>query len=85
MKQIFIFTTIAIFLIGCGGGSDSSDSSGETPSNDQKMVIAEPYTVYPGNTVTKTSLDALVKISHSDATNITTVQLVEGNATIIRN
>ena len=88
MKQIFIFMTIAILLVGCSGGSSSSSDGGGTstppPSSDVDMVISEPYTVYPGDAVIKTSDPTLIGIAHTDFNEESTVVLIEGSATIIR-
>jgi hypothetical protein len=86
MKQIFIFMVIALFLVGCGGGSSSGSSSGggTPPSSNVDMTILEPYTVYPGDQIRKTSDSALVRVSHIDFHEESTVVLTEGSATIIR-
>jgi len=87
MKQILIFITTALFLTGCGSNGSISHSSGDaTPptSPDVDMVISQPYTVYPGDKVIKGSDTASLKISHTDFHDESTVVLIEGNATIIR-
>ena len=87
MKKILIFITTALFLVGCGSSSSSSSSSssgGTPPSSDIDMVISEPYTVYPGDAVIKTSDPTLIGISHTDFNEESTVVLIEGSATIIR-
>ena len=88
MKHIFIFMTMAMLIVGCGGGSSSSSGGGGTPtpppSSDVDMVISEPYTVYPGDLVSKTSDAAVLRIVHSDFHDESTVVLIEGSATIIR-
>ncbi len=84
MKQILIFMTTALLLVGCGSGSSSRSSSGTPPSSDIDMVISEPYTVYPGDAVIKTSDPTLIGIAHTDFHEESTVVLIEGSATIIR-
>ena len=93
MKQIFIFFMMtAMLLVGCGstGGSSSNSGSSTTPApepeppSDIAMVTSEPYTVFPGDQVVKTVPEAIVRISHSDEQNASTIILLEGNATIIR-
>ena len=79
MKQILIFTTSMLFLIGCGGGESSSEST-----QDVNMVIAELNTVYPGNKIIKNTEGTIVQVTHIDGESESTVILVEGNATIIR-
>ncbi len=88
MKKIFIFMTTAMLLIGCDSGS-SSNSGGSRPSepeppSDIVMIISEPYTVFPGDQLVKMVPEAVVRISHSDEQNESTVVLLEGDATIIR-
>lgn len=85
MKKILIFTTSMIFLVGCGGGSDSGSNSGSGSKKDVNMVISQPYTAYPGNKVIKHTTKTLVQIAHIDGEDTSTILLVEGNATIIRN
>ena len=80
MKKILIFITTAILIAGCGSSGGSSSESTE----DVTMVISETYTVYPGNQVLKGSPDTLVQITHIDGQTESTIQLLEGNATIIR-
>lgn len=85
MKQIFIFMTIAIFLVGCGGGSSSNSGGSTAPEpHSTVMVISQLYTVSPGDQVVKTVPEALVQIIHSDEHSESTVVLLEGEATIIR-
>jgi len=82
--------TALIFLVGCGGSSSSGSSGGggggvTPPQQDVSMVLSTPYTVYPGNKIVKNSEDALLSIGHVDYTNESTVTLLAGSATIIRN
>jgi hypothetical protein len=48
------------------------------------MVISKPYTVYPGDAVVKTSDPTLIGVAHTDFHEESTVVLIEGSATIIR-
>ena len=80
MKQIFIFIPSILVLIGCGGGSSSGDSS-----PDVEMELFQTYTVYSGNKVVKNTDTTQVKIVHINGQDTSTIELVEGNATIIRN
>ncbi len=89
MKQIFIFMTTAMLLVGCGSGSSSNSGRStapapkpEVPSNIE-MVVSEPYTVFPGDQLVKSVPEALVRISHIDGKDEATVVLLEGNAIII--
>jgi len=93
MKKLIIYTTIAIFLVGCGGGGSGGDgtSNSETSYNvgivskgDEVMIISQPYLVQPGDKVIKTSDNALLKIRHTDKKRESVIKLLEGNATITR-
>lgn len=90
MNKIFILTMATLLLVGCGGGGSSSGSSSESgaivgPSDDSELVVSEPEIVYPGNKVVKNSEDTLIQISHTDGTDTSTIVLLQGSATIIRN
>ena len=87
MKQIFVFIITVMVLSGCGSSSSGSGGGGggnPPPSSDIDMVISEPYTVYPGDAVIKTSDPTLIGIAHTDFHEESTVVLIEGSATIIR-
>ena len=80
MKQILIFIPSIIVLIGCG-----SDSSSGGSSADVEMELFQTYTVYRGNKVVENTDNTRVKVVHINGQDISTIELVEGNATIIRN
>ena len=87
MKKTFIFITTVLVLSGCGSTGSSSGSSGggnPPPSSDIEMIISEPYTVFPGDQLIKSVPEALVRISHIDGKDESTVVLLEGSAIIIR-
>ena len=86
MKQIFVFIITVMVLSGCGSSSSGSSGGGggNPPSSDIDMVLSEPYTVYPGDAVIKTSDPTLIGIAHTDFNEESTVVLIEGSATIIR-
>lgn len=81
MKKILIYTSLVILLVGCGGGSSSSASNSDYAG---PMKISETYTVYPGDSVIKDSSYPLIKVTHIDGATESTIELVEGNATIVR-
>ncbi len=91
MKQIFIFMTTAMLLVGCGSGSSSNSGRSTAPAPKPKpepevnieMVVSEPYTVFPGDQLVKSVPEALVRISHIDGKDESIVVLLEGNAIII--
>ena len=73
--------------------SDASASKGSKPakeeekpsvSSDIKMKRYTVYAVQHGNTLVKHSEETRVIVTFNEETNLTTVQLIEGNATIIR-
>jgi len=84
MKQIFIFAITALILVGCGSSSSDGDST-VGPSQDVELVVSETETVYPGNKVIKNSEDTLIQINHTDGIETSTIVLLQGSATIIRN
>jgi len=83
MQKIFTLFISTILLIGCGGGSSSA--TGESADEDVSMELNKAYTVYPGNKLIKGSTLAQVNITHEDGQTTSTVTLLDGNATIIRN
>lgn len=82
MRQILIFLPSMIFLIGCGGGGSSSPVSNSDYAG--PMAISEVYTVFTGDSVIKDSASPLIKVIHIDGTTESNIELVEGNATIVR-
>ena len=85
MKKMFTLTMTTLLLVGCGGGSSSDEDSSTGPSQDVELVVSEAETVYSGNKVIKNSEDTLVQINHTDGTETSTIVLLQGSATIIRN
>lgn len=81
MKNILLYSALTIALVGCGGGSggSSNNSTYEGPMSPQT-----PYTMYQGDRVERTSSSTVIQITHVDGQNQSTIELVEGNATIIR-
>ena len=89
MKNIIL--TIAMFLLSaCGGGGGNSDgntnASGINPDRgDTSMVINQQYVVSKGDQIFKDSDLAKVKVIHSDGNTRSTVELIEGSATLRNN
>ena len=82
-----IITTITVLMVsGCGGGSGSAGGSGGSGgySGNTKMSPSTTYTVYPGNKIVKDSETAKVQVHHINGHPESTVTLIEGEATIIR-
>jgi hypothetical protein len=76
----FLFPAVLI-ITGCGGGTSSTSSSGES---DIIMETDHSYTVKPGDRIVKTSSPTLVEIKHTDGHTDSTVTLIEGEAKIIQ-
>jgi PBP1b-binding outer membrane lipoprotein LpoB len=81
MKGYIAILASVLLLAGCvgGGGGDS------TSTNIIKMELGETYTVYPNDMVVKDSEDAVVKITHTEGETTSTVELLEGEASIVKN
>jgi len=79
MRAYIVTLAAALLLAGCGGGGGSSSSTVV------KMSLGETYTVYPNDMVVKDSEDAVVKITHTEGETTSTVELLEGEASIVRN
>ena len=90
MKNILILTIVTLLLSGCGSSSDGDDGSTDTPGTipdkgDTSMVIYQQYVVSEGDQIFKDSDLARVKITHTDGNTQSTVELIEGSATLKRN
>lgn len=91
MKKTLILILTSLLLAACGGSGSGGDTD-NTPSTpppsslkDVNMQVGQPYTVYPGNRIIKNSSKSNVKIIHEDEKVFSTVFLIDGNASIIRN
>jgi hypothetical protein len=81
MIKYTIMITSILFLTACGGGgSSSSTNNGSTIT----MIPEQVYTVYPGDKLIKNTPDTLVKITHTDGHTESLIELVAGDATIIK-
>jgi hypothetical protein len=78
MKHIVWITLSTLIFTGCGGGG--GDGAGETVA----MEPGQTYTVYPGDRLIKNSSDTIVKIVHTQGQETSSVELIEGQASIIR-
>ncbi len=92
MKKLLILISV-FFLVGCGGGSGggSGSSSSATvpveptlPDGTEKMIAGQTYQVSSGDQVVKTSEDAQIKVIHVDGETNSTIELVTGEANIVR-
>lgn len=79
MKKIILYTVSLFMIVACGGSDGGSNStfSGQ-------MVVSENYTVFSGDSVVKGSDNALIRIIHQDGEDKSTIELIEGNVTILR-
>lgn len=89
MKNIIILT-IAIFLLSACGGSGDSDGNSNVPGinpdkGDTRMIINQQYVVSAGDQIFKDSDLAKVKILHYDGNTRSSVELIEGSATLRKN
>jgi len=92
MKNILIFSIVALLLSACGGGSSSGNSTGSSSlsgispdKGDTSMVPNQQYVVSKGDQIFKESDLVKVKITHSDGNTQSTVELIEGSATLRKN
>jgi len=76
MKKILIPIFTALFLLGCGNSS----------SSDKVMEIAHLYTVKKGDKVIKNdeNISTSIKVYHTDGSEESVIELIEGKATIKR-
>ena len=74
-------------MVGGGGDSDGNTNiSGINPDRgDTIMVINQRYVVSKGDQIFKDSDLAKVKVIHSDGNTRSTVELIEGSATLRNN
>jgi len=74
MNKIVFFSTTLLFLTGCGSEDSKANNN---------MALGTQYTVSSGDKVVKHTENTLVKIRHVSGKDTSTIELVEGNATII--
>ncbi len=75
-------------LSACGGGNSdgNTNASGINPDRgDTSMVINQQYVVSKGDQIFKDSDLAKVKVIHLDGNTRSTVELIEGSATLRKN
>ncbi len=85
MKNILYITIITILFTGCGSDSSNAGNEPIEETNDVNMTVGRSYNVFPNNKIIKRTQDALVKISHVDNARASSVILLSGSATILRN
>lgn len=80
MNKILISLLVSIMLVGCGGSGGSNAYS----SYSGPMDVAKAYTMSTGDSIVKGSDRTVVRITHDEGANISTVELISGDATILR-
>ncbi len=84
MKELLILVSM-LFLIGCGGGGGSTSVAEDPlPTGTEEMVAGQAYQVSPGDQVVKISEDTQIKVVHVDGETNSTIELVAGEANIVR-
>ena len=78
MKNLLIFTLTSLLFLGCG--------TEDKPAKDKTMKMSQLYTMNKGDKVIKTdeNLSTIIKVHHIDGSEESIIELIEGNATIIR-
>jgi hypothetical protein len=100
MKKLILATTILFMsgcggltsdVDGSNTDANNTEDSDTNSDLDQNsttenidMKIGTTYYVSPGNKIVKKTTDALIKIIHKDSEDDSTVVLLEGNASIVR-
>lgn len=79
MKKFLVSCTTLLILVGCGGSDSAGNKTFEGP-----MVISTSYAVFPGDSVVKTSDEAIISIVHKDGKEESTIILTQGEATLLR-
>ena len=86
MKKIFIHIIFILGLLGCGGGSGGSstpDTPGLNPdSGESNMVMNQVYALSQGDEIIKTSPITRIRVTHIDGSRGSSVELIEGSATL---
>lgn len=84
MKNLIILGSL-LLLVGCGGSSSSDDNSSqdnEVTIKQTIMQIGKIYEVSSGDKIYRDTNNTKLEITYRDKTNITSIELLEGNATI---
>lgn len=78
MKNLLILTLTSLLFLGCG--------TEDKPAKDKTMKMSQLYTMNKGDKVIKTdeNVSTIIKVHHIDGSKESIIELIEGNATIIR-
>ena len=86
MRDILLVVSLAFIVVGCGGGG-GSDENATTPTPPQEsivnMEIGTIYQVHSGDRIKKDSNSSKIEVIYYDMEKITTVELLEGNSSIV--
>ncbi len=88
MKKIINMTIITLIMLafsGCNGGADSSAASSASKSASEFMQKNKIYEVKRGDKIVKISQNPQLKIYSNLDTGKTEVELISGEAEIVRN
>lgn len=78
MKNLLILTLTSLLFLGC--------EIDDKPAKDKTMKMSQLYTMNKGDKVIKTdeNVSTIIKVHHIDGSEESIIELIEGNATIIR-
>jgi len=92
--KIVLFLISVFMIAGCDIGSGSSTASStpaatepaepEMPPGIEKMEMGKVYVVAHGDYLVKTTDDAQIKVVHKGGETVSTIELVLGEANIVR-
>ena len=80
MKHVTLTALAVAGMILSGCGNDSKSSKKETVA----LVVGEPVSVYPGDTVTPENEETRISIRHEVGEEMKTVTLLAGGAGLLR-
>ena len=93
MKEILLIVSLAFISVGCGGnggGGDENATDGDKnitiPPIEEptvNMEIGKIYQVHSGDRIRKESNNSKIEVIYYDMEKITTVELLEGNSSIV--
>jgi hypothetical protein len=87
MRDILLVVSLVFMVVGCGGGGGSDENATTpTPPTEEltvNMEIGTIYQVHSGDRIRKDSNSSKIEVIYYDIEKITTVELLEGNSSII--
>jgi len=87
MKKIFTYIVFILGLLGCGSGGSGGSSTPDTPglnpdSGESNMIMNQVYALSQGDEIIKTSPLTRIRVTHIDGSRGSSVELIEGSATL---